>query len=52
MMARVSFGLRGMWLPLFFQIMSNMIFVRYTLANLGLQTDEMCSLDYRPCMEV
>ncbi|EPE24965.1 hypothetical protein GLAREA_11546 [Glarea lozoyensis ATCC 20868] len=26
MMARVSFGLRGMWLPLFFQIMGNMVF--------------------------
>lgn len=25
-MARVSFGLRGMWLPLFFQLMSNMVF--------------------------
>lgn len=27
MMARVSFGLRGMWLPIFFQVMSNMVFV-------------------------
>lgn len=27
MMARVSFGLRGMWLPLFFQILANVIFV-------------------------
>ena len=27
MMARVSFGLRGMWLPLFFQILGNMVFV-------------------------
>ncbi|PVH99763.1 hypothetical protein DM02DRAFT_642803 [Periconia macrospinosa] len=26
MMARVSFGLRGMWLPLFFQLLSNMCF--------------------------
>lgn len=26
MMARVSFGMRGMWLPLFFQLMSNMVF--------------------------
>ncbi|KEY68266.1 hypothetical protein S7711_07020 [Stachybotrys chartarum IBT 7711] len=26
MMARVSFGLRGMWLPLFFQLMSNVVF--------------------------
>jgi NCS1 family nucleobase:cation symporter-1 len=26
MMARVSFGLRGMWLPLFFQLMSNVCF--------------------------
>ncbi|RDW73035.1 putative permease-2 [Coleophoma cylindrospora] len=26
MMARVSFGLRGMWLPLFFQIISNAMF--------------------------
>ncbi|EXJ82047.1 hypothetical protein A1O1_08116 [Capronia coronata CBS 617.96] len=26
MMARASFGLRGMWLPLFFQLMSNMVF--------------------------
>ncbi|KAH8657101.1 permease for cytosine/purines, uracil, thiamine, allantoin-domain-containing protein [Tricladium varicosporioides] len=26
MMARVSFGLRGMWLPLFFQILANVIF--------------------------
>lgn len=27
MMARVAFGLRGMWLPLFFQLMSNICFV-------------------------
>jgi hypothetical protein len=28
-MARVSFGLRGMWLPLFFQLMSNVVFVSH-----------------------
>lgn len=27
MMARVSFGLRGMYLPLFFQLLSNVVFV-------------------------
>ncbi|KAE9990893.1 hypothetical protein EG327_000774 [Venturia inaequalis] len=29
MIARVSFGLRGMWLPLFFQLMSNVVFAVY-----------------------
>ena len=31
MMARVAFGLRGMWLPLFFQLMSNICFVCFDL---------------------
>ena len=45
MMARASFGMRGMYLPLFFQILSNIIFVSFlrtlnnsrTLLTLGTQ---------------
>lgn len=35
MFARVAFGLRGMWLPLFFQILGNMVFVRISESLFG-----------------
>jgi len=38
-MARVSFGLRGMWLPLFFQLISNVVFVNASTLNVAVNAN-------------